>query len=83
MFPTQNEPERVAVSDHDPRHGNRYGRHTVAYARAAAGLSQTHCGSRFRAVGAEERYDFLTRIQRRFGYARLRRAEKRARVRPR
>jgi transposase InsO family protein len=28
------------------------------------------------AVGADERYDFITRILRRFGYARLRRAEK-------
>ena len=51
MFPTQNEPERVAVSDHDARHGeglasgDRYERRTVAYIGRAAGLSRWHRGS--------------------------------------
>src|ERR1019366_4699012 len=63
----QNEPERVAVIDM-----NDAKLHTLDQLRAflngtvAVGFS----------VDAHERYDFITRILRRFGYARLRRADK-------
>ncbi len=40
MFLTQNEPERLAVIDHDARHGDRYERPRITYIGAAARRDQ-------------------------------------------
>ena len=73
--PTGYESEQLAGFDHDARHGDRYERQTVADIGPAAGLLNGTVEVDF-AVAPGERYDFISRTLGRFGYRRLRRAEK-------
>jgi hypothetical protein len=73
--PTGFESEQVAVIDHYAMHGDQYERRTTAYlGRFQAFLTGT-VAMDF-TVTADQRYEFIARTVRRFGYARLKRANK-------
>jgi len=70
----------VAGRDHDARHGDRYERRTAATLAQVQAFLDGTIEVDF-AAPAAERYEFIARTVRRFGYGRLKRTEKAALLR--
>jgi hypothetical protein len=69
------ESEHVAVIDHYARHGDQYERRITTYHGRFAGPLTGTVAMDF-TVTADQRYEFIAHTVQRFGYARLKRADK-------